>query len=249
MVEDNKFQTNVPHITTGDNEKILYPFSPPIFQSEVDPIFVKELIEEGNKLTIKDDDYNDKLAGNLKYGRSYHYKTDYVRKVEPYLKGFVERFINGLIGDDPKNGDIIINNFLNINLGNTKRELGVLRLDSLWINYYKAGDFNPSHVHSCEVSFVIMCKIPEKIFLEQADSNTELAGYLVFDHGVKITEFSGTDFPIKPYENLMFVFPSKLKHYVYPYFVDEERISVSGNFAVISKEQSEKMEEKEYAST
>ena len=32
----------------------------------------------------------------MKYGRSYHYKDDYVLKVEPYLKTYVERFFSGL---------------------------------------------------------------------------------------------------------------------------------------------------------
>ena len=73
------FITNIPKITTEEGDNLLFPFSPPIFQTEVDPKLTKELIEEGRKLTIKEDDFSNKLAGNLKYGRSYHYKKDYVR--------------------------------------------------------------------------------------------------------------------------------------------------------------------------
>src|SRR5210317_2581491 len=90
------FETNVAKFETEDGDKILYPFSPPIFQTEVDSNFTKELIVEGRKLTKEEDDHNFKLAGNLKYGRSYHYKEDYLLKVEPYLKTYVERFFNGL---------------------------------------------------------------------------------------------------------------------------------------------------------
>ena len=92
----NNFITNVSNFETEEGDKILYPFSPPIFQTEVNTNFTKELIEEGRKLTKKEDDYNHRLAGNLKYGRSYHYKEDYLLKVEPYLKSYVERFFNGL---------------------------------------------------------------------------------------------------------------------------------------------------------
>jgi hypothetical protein len=42
-----------------------------------------------------------------------------------------------------------------------------------------------------------------------------------------------TEFSVKPYENLMFIFPNHLQHYVPVYFKDAERISVSGNFIVI----------------
>src|SRR5210317_2148302 len=91
-----EYVTNIANYETEDGDKILYPFSPPIFQSFVDSKFTKELIEEGRKLTKEEDDWNSKIAGNLKYGRSYHYKDDYLLKVEPYLKTYVERFFNTL---------------------------------------------------------------------------------------------------------------------------------------------------------
>ena len=90
------YRCNIPNFETEEGDKILYPFSPPIFQTEVDTNFTKELIEEGRKLTKKEDDFNSYLAGSLKYGRSYHYKKEYILKVEPYLKTYVERFFNGI---------------------------------------------------------------------------------------------------------------------------------------------------------
>ena len=41
-----EFKTNIPNFETENGDKILYPFSPPIFQTEVDTNFTKELIEE-----------------------------------------------------------------------------------------------------------------------------------------------------------------------------------------------------------
>ena len=93
---ENNFDTTVAYHVTDEGDKILYPFSPPIYQSYVDNKLTKELIEEGRKLTLKDNDHNHKLAGNLKYGRSYHYNDDYISKVEPYLKTYVERFFNSI---------------------------------------------------------------------------------------------------------------------------------------------------------
>ena len=49
----------------------------------------------------------------------------------------------------------------------------------------------------------------------------------------KNDRINGNEYPVQPYENLMFIFPNTLKHYVPPYWVDAERITVSGNFVVV----------------
>jgi len=108
-----------------------------------------------------------------------------------------------------------------------------LKLDELWINFSQKHDFNPPHIHSGVLSFVIFCQVPEKIFEVQADSNTQRAGCITFSCGEPITQLMGTEYPVKPYKDLMFIFPAKLRHYVSSFWVDEERISVSGNFTVI----------------
>ena len=226
------FVTTVTSFETETGDKILYPFSPPIFQTEVDSNFTKELIVEGRKLTKKENDHNFKLAGNLKYGRSYLYTDEYSLKVESYLKIYVERFFNGLIRQygSGYNG---VEKLLSIRHNRKQVKQGNLRLESLWINFSQKHDFNPPHTHSGALSFVIFCQVPEEIFRVQADSNTQRAGELHFEHGESNTELAGSDFAVRPYENLMFIFPAKLKHYVPAYWVDAERISVSGNFCVV----------------
>jgi len=228
----NKFITNVPQFETETGDKIIFPFSPPIFQTEVDSNFTKQLIEEGRKLTIKDDDWNHKLAGNLKYGRSYHYKEDYLLKVEHYLKTYVERFFNGLY-QQYGNGFKGINKILEIQHDRRQIRKGNLRLDTLWINFSQKHDFNPPHTHLGVLSFVIFCKVPDEIFKVQADSNSQNAGEIHFAYADPITPLMGNEYPIKPYENLMFIFPASLRHHVPSYWVDAERISVSGNFVVV----------------
>jgi len=228
----NKFITNVPNFETEDGDKILYPFSPPIFQTEVDSNFTKELIVEGRKLTKEEDDWNPRLAGNLKYGRSYHYKDDYLLKVEPYLKTYVERFFNGLysqFGPDNK----MVERLLEVQHDRRQLRQGNVRLDTLWINFSQKHDFNPPHTHKGILSFVIFCQVPEEIFKVQADSNTQRAGEIHFSYGEPISKLQGNEYPVKPYENLMFIFPAELKHFVPAYWVDAERISVSGNFVVV----------------
>jgi len=226
------FQTNVAKFETEDGDKILYPFSPPIFQTEVDSNFTKELIEEGRKLTKEEDDWNPKLAGNLKYGRSYHYKEDYLLKVEPYLKTYIERFFNGIYSQYGQNNKMI-ERLLQVRHDRRQTRQGNLRLDTLWINFSQKHDFNPPHTHTGVLSFVIFCQVPEEIFKVQADSNTQNAGELLFSYGEPISKLQGNEYPVKPYENLMFIFPAELRHFVPAYWVDAERISVSGNFVVV----------------
>jgi len=226
------FETNVTKFETKDGDKILYPFGPPIFQTEVDSNFTKELIEEGRKLTKEEDDHNFNLAGNLKYGRSYLYKENYLLKVESYLKTYVERFFNGLYSQYGSNYKGV-NNLLRTQHDRRQLRQGNLRLDTLWINFSQKHDFNPPHTHTGVLSFVIFCKVPKEIFEVQADSNHQQAGHIVFDYGEQISKLQGSEFPVMPYENLMFIFPNELKHYVPAYWIDAERISVSGNFVVV----------------
>jgi hypothetical protein len=228
----NKFITNVAKFETEDGDKILYPFSPPIFQTEVDSNFTKELIVEGRKLTKKEDDWNPRLAGNLKYGRSYHYKEDYLLKVEPYLKTYVERFFNGLYSQYGQNNKMV-ERLLQVQHDRRQLRQGDVRLDTLWVNFSQKHDFNPPHTHLGILSFVIYCQVPKEIFEVQADSNSQTAGEISFLYGEPISKLQGNEYPVKPYENLMFIFPAELKHFVPTYWVDAERISVSGNFVVV----------------
>ncbi len=230
------FETNVAHLETENGDKILFPFGPPLFQTEVDPNFTKELLEEGRKLDFKKDGWSHKLAGNLKYGKSYHYKQDYVLKAEPYLKTYAERFFNGIINQN--NGSphlvnsLLAKQIIKEGSDESHRIQGKLRLGSLWINFSQKHDYNPSHYHAGVLSFVIFVKVPPEIFTDNAISNTKQAGKIIFSYGDNISEIHGSDYVVEPYENLMFIFPAKLKHFVPPYWVDAERISVSGNFWV-----------------
>ena len=50
--------------------------------------------------------------------------------------------------------------------GNPTNATAKLHLHSIWINYMKAGDFNPPHTHGSDLSFVIYPSIPKKILEE-----------------------------------------------------------------------------------
>ena len=90
------FKTNIPHWNLSEDDKILYPFGPPIFQTEVSNKFCDELITEGRKLNREEDDWNPRLAGNLKYGRSYHYRKPMFEKAEKYLDKQIVRWFESM---------------------------------------------------------------------------------------------------------------------------------------------------------
>jgi len=227
---ENKFETNVPKLVTEQGDNILYPFSPPIFQSEVDPKFIEDLLNEGSKLTREKDDWREKLAGNMKYGGSYIYKDNFIVKSEPYLLTYIERFFDKITDNF---GDKQIARLMDVQTNRRERKNGTMRLDTMWINYQHKHDFNPPHTHRGALSFVIFCKVPKQIFKEQAISNTQDAGKIIFQYGEHATPFSGTIFPITPYEGLFLIFPANMNHLVPSFWCDEERISVAGNFVVV----------------
>lgn len=228
-----KFITNSTHFLTETGDKILYPFGPPIFQTHVDSNFTQELIEEGLRLSEIKKEWNPIHAGNfLKYGEPYNFDDDFTLKAEPYLKSFVEKFFLGLyaqLGDDFQG----IKRMLMTQHDRRALKEGELKLDTMWINFSKKHDFIPPHSHIGALSFIIYCKVDKEIFKENEYSSQQQAGQIVFNYGDFITYLQRNEFSIKPYENLMFIFPSGLRHYVPVYFNDGERISVSGNFVVV----------------
>lgn len=225
---NNTYITNTPKLTTDFGDNLIYPFGPPIFQSELDPKFIKDLIDEGNKLTIKEDDWRANLAGQMKFGGSYSYKEEFKLKAEKYLLNYVTRFFDKIVDNF---GEKQINRLLAVQ--GDKRTHGTLRLDTFWINYQHKYDYNPPHTHTGVLSFVIHCKVPKTIFENQAISNTKDAGKVIFMHGSDSHALDNSNYPIKPYEGLFLLFPANLTHHVPPFWVDEERISVSGNFVVV----------------
>ena len=226
---NNKFVTTVPKLVTETGDNILYPFSPPIFQSEVDPNFIKDLLDKGNELTREKDDWREHLAGNMKYGGSYIYKDDFILKTEPYLLTYIERFLDKI---NEQFGDKQIGRLMDVQTDRRERKNGTMRLDTMWINYQHKHDFNPPHTHRGALSFVIFCKVPKEIFKEQAVSNSQDAGKIIFQYGEQTSALTGTLFPVEPYEGLFLVFPSNMNHLVPSFWCDEERITVAGNFVV-----------------
>ena len=107
------------------------------------------------------------------------------------------------------------------------------RIKTAWVNFMKAGDFNPPHVHTGELSAVIFLNVPDKLKEEnkihqQKGVNSKGPGSLIFRTGLH-RPFYHTGAEFFPEEGDMFIFPASLTHWVFPFKSDSERISIAFN--------------------
>jgi hypothetical protein len=205
----------IPYISVGDGgDRILTPFGPMIYQTFLSDAEVSSLLQEGNKLNM-DNDYAFNLAGNMKRGRSFQYSEEFRNDFSPVIMSKVNKFIDG------------VSQVWNFGLPQPHN----LSLVDLWVNYQKENDFNPMHIHSLFLSFVIYCDVPSNIFEEQADTNHPVAGNISFNYGETISPLCNYSYMVKPENNLMFIFPARLHHMVYPFYSEGTRVSVSGNIS------------------
>ena len=112
---------------------------------------------------------------------------------------------------------------------------GGMELTSLWINFMKAGDFNPPHMHTQHVSFVLFTSDTSGLDDEVAawKGTGPAPGDLILTYGEHSYKYSPSWTIINhnrhPKKGDLYIFPALLKHWVAPYKSNFERVSVSGN--------------------
>jgi len=96
-----------------------------------------------------------------------------------------------------------------------------------WINFQRAGEFLPNHMHGGVLSYTIWLRIPEVI----DDTKDPFSGQLEFTYTDMLGRTQGATMGVNKYSvGQTMLFPSLLRHCVYPFSnSDEIRISVSGN--------------------
>jgi len=185
-------------------------WGPFLFKFKIDEEFKKLILEEGTKVRGQESEsYNSKLAGHL----NEQFKLPETRFRDQF-KWFLEAYC---IGYNKWRGE-----------GNMKPKAQLL---SLWINYMKAGDFNPPHDHSADLSFVIFPQVPKELTEENKKFKGTLQGPggISFMWGDSINHMAISLVHQMPEEGDLFIFPAGLRHWVFPFKSKVERISVSGN--------------------
>ncbi len=193
-------------------------WGPYVMRTKVPDYVIKRLLKDGDKLR-KEDIYNYKLAGHLK--SQFLYKTEtqnwFYKEIQPILNAYRE-------GHCKYHG-----------IKNLAVELG---FDDLWVNYMKAGDFNPIHTHGGEYSFVIFVDVPKKLTEEQEkfEGTSAKPGSLMFEYTQQARpRWATTGVTISPETSDFFMFPALLQHWVAPFKSKVTRISVSGNLRIMNR--------------
>jgi hypothetical protein len=115
-----------------------------------------------------------------------------------------------------------------------------LKLTELWVNFQKKYEFNPPHLHTGVLSFVIWMKIPYNLADEDAIFPTVNSGgprtsKFTFHYVNILGQYCSQVLPVdSSWEGRLAMFPSTLAHSVNPFYTsDEYRISISGNLRFI----------------
>ena len=169
---------------------------------------------------------NGDLAGNIE--KEFFLNESFEKILFPYTSLLADEFYN-------------LNNEL-LNLVDTEKQPVKWKFSQPWINFQKKHEFNPIHHHMGDYSFVLWIQIPydlkEELKLDNCiNSNTERNSLFSFTHLDQYGNIVTTPLQIdKTWEGTMILFPSKLKHEVYPFFTsDDYRISISGNLVRMPK--------------
>ena len=211
-----KKERNISMITPSDSstktEDIKYSYFhwwPVLFHTEITQEECDIIIEEGKKCRRKSNDYRAKLAGHL----SEEYKLENAERIAGWLKNYFNAYATGY---------------------NKWRGEGSMKpnftLTSLWINYMKANEFNPPHDHGSDLSFILYPDVPAELTQENKDFKGTMRG----PGGVCWLYGEGNRQCISvvhrmPATRDLFIFPASLKHWVFPFKSNVERVSVSGN--------------------
>ena len=198
-----------------------YSFSywgPFLFKTFVNPNLSKLIYKHG--LECKEL-YNHKLAGQMK--KEFSYSKDIKKIIHKNLKPYFEYYFEA---QKEHYG--------------AHSKINKIKLLDLWINFQQKNEYNPIHTHGiCTHSFVLYCSIPKKIKEEYIDSKNKTKfthpGGIVFLYGEGSQHdlsSSITTHSFFPEENMLFIFPSTLRHQVFPFKSNAVRVSVSGNITV-----------------
>ena len=181
-------------------------FGPFIFQVKLDKLICKEIL----KLCKKEINFNTELAGHL--------KDQYKINKDKYFEYIKEQLLAYLTEAEKWYGKKIAENSIEIS--------------SAWVNFMKAGDFNPPHVHiNCNLSSVLFLEIPKGLEKERKEyvGRHFGPGTLEFLYG-DYRELSNMNMNVAPEVGDLIIFPANVTHVVSPFKCKGTRTSLAANF-------------------
>ena len=217
------------------------PFSPTIMETNVPEKFIKLINGIGDDVLSDDKksaqfDWSDKLVGKVhkevlipmvRTEDANYCKSILKEKCLMYLRELISKsraYIDNMILHHPTKGNLHPTD-VNINISQS------------WIVSQYKGEYNPWHQHSGHLSAVIYLKVPkgmDEFFEKEGEDHYPVGGAIQFMQGDK-QNFRNDTLTFRPEVGKMLVFPSWLKHSVYPFDVDGERRSMSFNAYYVNK--------------
>ena len=212
------------------------PFSPVILETTVPKRFV-DIVNDVADDVLADDkkskewDWSHKLVGKVN-------KEILIPVTDPDDRSFLFNIM--------KQGCLDYLNFMIENERNNpwtrmktgkKPTIDNIHLTHSWVVSQYAGDFNPFHHHNGDFSAGVYLKVPEGMndeWEEDFKDHYPAKGLIEFGFG-ESQPFRADNIKFKPEVGKFLVFPSWLKHLVYPFTVKGERRMMSFNANIINK--------------
>lgn len=193
-----------------------YHFGPFLYSTKITDDEVKTMLDICEKQKGKD--FRKSLAGHLK--EEYELPSNNVMQVlRPYFESYCKAIYEqrGFVFD-------------------------VLEMKNSWVNYMKAAEFNPPHIHHhgrnneiCALSCVLYLNIPENMDKEEHVARSYPPGSIEFMYG-QPQNYNISSVFFTPKIGDLYIFPGWLTHCVYPFRSDGTRISVSANLIKLNNE-------------
>ena len=192
-------------------------WGPFVMKTKMPNYIIKKLKTEGKKAKKS---YNHALAGHLDNQFLYPEKVQkwFYNEIHPIVRAY-------------RDGHCKFHGLKALNMD--------FKADDLWVNYMKAGDFNPKHTHGGDYSFVLFLDVPKQLKKEQEDfKGTSIKpGSLQFEFTQQAKpRWATTGTAIIPETGDFYMFPALLQHWVCPFKSKITRISVSGNLKILNRD-------------
>ena len=206
------------------------PFSPTIMESSVPDKFVDIVNNIADKVLSSETasvewDWSHKLVGKVHKEVQIPVKNKEHRELLfTTMKGACVDYLKESIKNNTAYGWKKI-------AGNAVPTMDNIHMAHSWVVSQYAGEYNPWHHHSGDFSAVVFLKLPpnmhkeiEKDFKDHYPAN----GLIEFMFGEN-QGFRSDNLKFKPEVGKLLMFPSWLKHFVYPFKSEGERRSMSFN--------------------
>ena len=218
------------------------PFSPTIMEMEVPQKFIDIVNQIGDEVLSDDKksaqwDWSNHLVGKVHKEVQIPIVNkedgDYCKDI---MKSMCVEYLKNMIS---KSRAYIDNDFIlhHPTRGNLHPSNENINISQSWIVSQYKGEYNPWHQHSGNLSAVIYLRLPDgmvEFFEKEGEDHYPVGGAIQFMQGDKQDLRSDT-LTFRPAVGKMLIFPSWLKHSVYPFDVDGERRSMSFNAYYVNK--------------